>query len=128
MTDPKPLYNCAKCPGFCCSYPVIALDKRDVERLSRHHGLTFEEARKAFTRADHGRKYIMRRKPDPHFGRICRFFDTKARRCTIYLARPSVCRSFPGEGRCGYYDFLTFERQAQDDPEWIASTDHGGWK
>lgn len=128
MTDPKPKYDCSKCPGFCCSYPVIALDKRDVERLGRHHGLTFEEARKAFTRADHGQKYILRRKKDPHFGRICRFFDTKARRCTIYKARPSVCRSFPGEGRCGYYDFLVFERRAQDDPEWIASTDHGGWK
>lgn len=122
------LYDCRKCPGYCCSYPVIALDKRDVERLARYHGLPFEKARKAFTRQDHGKKYVMRRKADPHFGRICRFFDTKARRCTIYTARPSACRSFPGEGRCGYYDFLTFERRSQDDPDWIASTDHGGWK
>lgn len=127
VTDPKPLYNCRKCPGYCCSYPVIALDKRDVARLAAHHGLDFEAARKAFTREAHGRKYIMRRKKDPHFGRICRFFDTTARRCTIYAARPSVCRSFPGEGRCGYYDFLMFERRSQDDPDWVASTDHGGW-
>ena len=128
VSHQKPLYNCRKCPGYCCSYPVIALDKRDVERLARHHGLTFEAARKAFTRADHGKAYVMRRKPDPHFGRICRFFDTVERRCTIYAARPAVCRSFPGEGRCGYYDFLSFERRSQDDPAWIASTDHGGWK
>lgn len=119
-----PLYNCRKCPGYCCSYPLIALEKRDVERLARHHGITFEEARRRFTKVAHGRKYAMRRKADPHFGKICRFFDTVERRCTVYAARPGICRSFPGEGRCGYYDFLTFERRAQGDPEWVAKTNN----
>lgn len=128
VTTPRPLYNCSKCPGYCCSYPVIALDKRDVERLANHHGVDYDTARRKFTRAAHGRKYILRRKKDPHFGRICRFFDLKLRRCGVYEARPSVCRSFPGDGRCGYYDFLMFERRSQKDPEWIASTDHGIWK
>lgn len=118
------LYDCSKCPGYCCSYPLIALDRRDVDRLAKHHGMTFEEAQHAFTRTAHGRKFALRRKKDPIYGRICRFFDTRARRCTIYQARPSVCRSFPGEGRCGYYDFLKFERRAQDDPEFVALTDH----
>lgn len=122
-----PLYNCRKCPGYCCSYPVIALDKRDVERLARHHGLGFEEARRKFTRQDHGHKYVMRRKKDVHFGRICQFFDTKNRCCTIYKARPAVCRQFPGAGRCGYYDFLNFERRAQNDPEYVATTNSGEW-
>ena len=115
-------YNCRKCPGYCCSYPVIALDKRDIERLAKHHEMTFDEAGRAFTKEAHGHKYIMRRKADVHYGRICRFFDTDKRCCTIYTARPSVCRAFPGSGRCGYYDFLTFERRAQDDPEWVAVT------
>ncbi len=119
-------YNCAKCPGYCCSYPLIPLDKRDVERLGKHFGLTFEEARNSFTKEAHGHKYAMRRKKDEHFGRICRFFDTEKRCCTVYLARPSVCRSFPGAGRCGYYDFLSFERRAQDDPEFVALTNHEG--
>jgi Fe-S-cluster containining protein len=116
------VYNCLKCPGFCCSYPLIPLEKRDVERLARYHGMEFEEARRAFTREAHGRKYAMKRKRDRHFGAICRFFDTDKRRCTIYHARPAVCRSFPGKGRCGYYDFLSFERRAQDDPNWVAVT------
>ncbi|WP_334146570.1 YkgJ family cysteine cluster protein [Hyphomicrobium sp.] len=118
------MYDCKKCPGYCCSYPLIALDKRDVERLARHHGMAFEEARRAFTREAHGRKYAMKRKRDRHFGAICRFFDTEKRCCTIYKARPAVCRSFPGKGRCGYYDFLSFERRAQEDPEWVAVTTH----
>src|SRR5579871_2730959 len=28
------MYNCAKCPGYCCSYEIIPLTKRDVERLA----------------------------------------------------------------------------------------------
>lgn len=117
-------YNCKKCPGYCCSYPLIAIDKRDIERLARHHGLSFDEARSKFTKEAHGRKYVLRRKADPHFEMICRFFDTEERKCTIYEARPGICRSFPGEGRCGYYDFLSFERRAQDDPEWVALTNN----
>ena len=54
------LYNCAKCPGYCCSYPLIALDKRDVERLAKHHGMPFEAARRAFTKEADGRKYAGR--------------------------------------------------------------------
>lgn len=121
-------YDCLKCPGYCCSYPVIALDKRDVERLAKHHGIDFETARKRFTRADHGKKYVMRRKPDQHFGRICRFFDTEARRCTIYKARPAVCRQYPAEKRCGYWDFLSFEREQQGDPKYVAQTDSSEWR
>jgi Fe-S-cluster containining protein len=117
-------YNCRKCPGYCCSYPLIPLDKRDVERLARHHNLSFDEAKRAFTKEEHGRKYAMRRKKDELFGKICRFFDTKKRCCTIYTARPSVCRSFPGAGRCGYYDFLAFERRAQEDETYVALTTH----
>ena len=119
-----PQYDCSKCPGYCCSYPLIQLDKRDVERLAKHHDMTFDAARKAFTKEEHGAKYAMRRKKDEHYGKICRFFDTKARRCTIYKARPAVCRSFPGDGKCGYYEFLKFERRAQDDKEFVALTDH----
>jgi Fe-S-cluster containining protein len=117
-------YDCSKCPGYCCSYPLIQLDKRDVERLARHHGLEFEVARKRFTKAAHGAKYAMRRKSDPHYGKICRFFDTVARQCTAYEARPAICREFPGDGRCGYYDFLLFERRAQDDENWVAVTNN----
>ena len=118
-------YNCLKCPGYCCSYPVIALNKRDVERLAKHHELSFEQAKKKFTRNDHGTKYLMRRKDDPHYGRICRFFDTKERRCTIYEVRPQACRDYPGaKVRCGYYDFLMHERRTQEDPNFVAVTNH----
>ena len=121
-------YDCLNCPGYCCSYPVIALTKRDVERLAKHHDMSFDDAEAKFTKSDHGHKRIMRRKKDEHFGRICRFFDTEKRRCTIYQARPAVCRDFPNDKRCGYYDFLQFERHHQDDPKHVAVTDSAEWK
>jgi Fe-S-cluster containining protein len=115
------MYDCSKCPGYCCSYPIIGLTKYDVKRLAKHFGLGFREAVKKFTRPQEDEKYTMRRKADEHFGKICQFFDTDARRCTIYTARPKVCRDYPG-GRCGYYDFLSSERRAQEDKELIATT------
>ena len=42
-------------------------------------------------------------------------------RVTIYTARPTICREYPGGG-CGYYTFLMAERSSQDDPTHVAST------
>jgi uncharacterized protein len=39
----------------------------------------------------------------------------------VYEARPTVCREYPNGKRCGYYDFLKFERKHQDDPDFIPS-------
>ena len=120
-------YDCLKCPGFCCSYPVIQLTKADIARLARHFRIDPARAEERFTKTAHGHKRVMRRQKDPHFGRICRFFDTDKRRCTVYEARPAVCRGFPNERRCGYYDFLSFERKHQKDLEAIATTANGQW-
>ena len=117
------LYDCSKCPGYCCSYPLIPLTEADVKRLAKHFNLSFREAKKKFTFERYGEKYSMRRKKDQYFGRICQFFDTEARRCTVYKARPHICRAYP-TGRCGYWDFLKNERETQDDPEFIALTDN----
>ncbi len=121
-------YNCLKCPGYCCSYPVIAVTKSDIERLGAHFKVPSDTARERYTREAHGRKHVLKRKDDEHFGRICRFFDTEKRRCSVYEARPEVCRAFPKQNRCGYYDFLKFEREQQGDDAWVARTDSGDWK
>jgi len=120
-------YDCAKCPGYCCSYPQIAIEKADVARLARHFKTTVEQAARKFTRAAYGRKWVLRRKKDIHYGRICRFFDTTKRNCSIYDARPKVCRSYPNEKACGYWDFLSWERRQQQDPDFVAKTDSSEW-
>lgn len=118
----KPKYDCLKCPGYCCSYPVIEVKDKDAERIAKHFNLTPAQSEKKYFKAAHGYKRVMRRKADQHFGKICQFFDTDARRCTIYHARPSTCRAFPGPDNCGYYDFLSFERGTQEDETFISNT------
>ncbi len=115
-------YNCLKCPGYCCSYPVIEVKDRDAQRIATHFGLSLKDAEKKYFKSAHEHKRIMRRKADKHFGKICQFFDTELRRCGIYEARPSTCREFPGDDNCGYYDFLKFERITQEDEAFVSST------
>ncbi len=116
-------YDCSKCPGYCCSYPLIEVGKRDIQRLARHFDITYQQAEKRYTFYDKSEKSrALRQQKDEHFGNICKLFDTKLRRCTVYEARPGVCREYPDGKRCGYYEFLQFEREHQDDPTFVAVT------
>ena len=120
-------YNCATCPGYCCSHARIAISDYDIARLAKHFGLSFEAAKRKFTyhyQTKEVDEQLLRHKKDHIYKSVCRFFDTDERRCTVYEARPAICRAFPGDGRCGYYDFLSFERRAQNDPNFVAVTTH----
>ena len=116
-------YSCEKCPGFCCSYPEIEVTPRDIERLAKHFDLSYALAEERLTKHDTAQKLrLLRHQKDEHFQTVCVMFDRETRRCTVYEARPAVCRSYPDSPRCGYYEFLKFERAHQDDPDFIAVT------
>ncbi|MEW6209270.1 MAG: YkgJ family cysteine cluster protein [Acidobacteriota bacterium] len=114
------LFNCLKCPAYCCSYDRIEVTRRDVERLARHFDITYDEARQRYTKIAAGNR-VLRHKKDHIFKSVCLFLDSEERRCTIYDARPAVCREYPESLRCGYYDFLASERRRQCDDEFIPS-------
>ena len=119
-----PSYDCAKCPGYCCSYARIAVSDFDIERLARHFGIPAEVARQRFTyryRTKDVDEQLLRHRKDHVFDSTCRFFDQDQRRCTVYAARPSVCRIYPEDQGCGYYQFLQFEREQQGDEAFIPS-------
>jgi uncharacterized protein len=116
--SPKAQYDCLKCPAYCCSYDQIVVEKRDMKRLARHFGIDEETAKRRFTKEIDGDN-VLRHQKDHIFGSICMFIDTKTRRCTIYDARPAVCHEYPDKPRCGYYDFLKWERSHQEDDEFV---------
>ncbi len=125
MSRTPTFYNCRRCPAYCCSYPGIVVSERDLSRLAKHFGMDVEKARRTLTkRSKREGARVLRHKNDDTFGSVCRFLDSESRRCTVYRARPHICRKFPGEPRCGYYDFLSFERRALDDPEHVAVTNN----
>ena len=115
---PKLHYDCLKCPAYCCSYDRIAIGKRDLKRLARHFGIDVETASRRFTKIKDN-EVVLRHQKDKIFKSVCMFLDTKTRRCTIYMARPGVCHTYPGQPRCGYYEFLSWEREFQDEPDFI---------
>ena len=115
---PRPLYDCSKCPAYCCSYDRIIVNKRDLARLAKHFDLDIETARAKFTKVVE-KETVLRHQKDEIYGSVCMFLDKKARRCTIYEARPGVCHEYPDWSRCGYYDFLKWERRQQEDEEFI---------
>ena len=117
-------YDCNKCPAYCCSYARIIVSPADIKRLAKHHDVSVAVARERYTKkGDERGERVLRHKEDEHYKSVCRFLDSETRQCTIYEGRPKICREFPGANKCGYYDFLSFEREAQEDPEWVATTD-----
>ncbi|HET7203760.1 MAG TPA: YkgJ family cysteine cluster protein [Steroidobacteraceae bacterium] len=124
MKQVKPRYDCSKCPGYCCSYSRIAVTDFDIERLARHFGIGTDRARRKFTyryKTKEHDEQLLRHKKDHVYASTCRFFDQQKRRCTVYEARPSVCRIYPEDSGCGYWQFLKFERAQQGDDEFIPS-------
>jgi uncharacterized protein len=111
-------YDCLKCPAYCCSYDRIIVDKKDLNRLARHFDIDPDTAARRFTKVVAGER-VLRHQKDKIYGSICMFLDTKTRRCTIYDGRPGVCHEYPDRPRCGYYDFLKWERRHQDDPDFV---------
>jgi uncharacterized protein len=121
VTDEQPrvYFDCSKCPAFCCAiYERVQVTKRDVNRLARYFQVTPETAEKRYTKIDRSSgERVLRRKGDVIFEQACMFLNQETRGCSIYHARPQVCREYPDRTRCAYYDLLKFERIQQDDPD-----------
>ena len=116
----KILYDCESCPAYCCSYPQIVVSKKDLRRLAKYFGLTEKKARTKLTKkGEEPGERVLRHKKDETYGSVCRFLDLETRMCTVYKVRPKICRDYPGTRRCGYWDFLKFERMLQEDPDFI---------
>jgi len=116
--EKKPLYDCLKCPAYCCSYDRIIVNGHDIRRLAKHFSITPEQAIDRFTKVVENER-VLRHQKDEIYGSTCMFIDKETRRCSIYKARPGVCHEYPDRPHCGYYDFLTWERRHQDDQEFI---------
>ncbi|MBL8148520.1 MAG: YkgJ family cysteine cluster protein [Blastocatellia bacterium] len=114
----KVLYNCDVCPGYCCTYTEIGISKHDIGRIAKRFKIDVDVAIERYCKTD-GKRLLLKHKRDKIYKTACRFLDTKSRKCKIYEDRPKVCRAYPEEKRCGYYDFLMWERERQNDPECI---------
>jgi hypothetical protein len=111
-------YDCSKCPAYCCTYEIIPVTKQDIARLAKRFEITEEEAEQKYTKVVDGQP-CMRHRHDEIFKTACQFLHPETRRCTVYEHRPTICRQYPDSHKCGYYEFLKFERGAQGDKKFI---------
>lgn len=127
MSDGKKAYDCGECPAICCTvYESVSIDDRDARRLASYVGLPPAVFLSLYARRGPRGETVLRRKPDPASGtgECCAFLDTERRRCTVYDARPGVCRDWPKrehgpEGRCCYFDLLSYVRKESGDAQRI---------
>ena len=119
----KILYDCDVCPAYCCSYARIIVEEKDLKRLAKHFKISVKAARKKFTKKgeEPGERVLRHQRDEDAYGTVCKFLDRETRMCTIYDARPAICRDYPGTKRCGYFDFLKFERMLQEDDDFVAT-------
>jgi hypothetical protein len=54
------LFNCDKCPAYCCSYDRIEVTKRDLLRLAKHFGVSYREAERRYTKIAYGDRVLRR--------------------------------------------------------------------
>lgn len=88
-------FACSKC-GLCCGDTDkktrhILLLKKDAERIAAH----IQKPIETFATKNTGQApYVFQMQKDPKTGK-CLFL--KENQCTIYLARPLICRFYPFE-------------------------------
>lgn len=83
-------FQCTGCGGCCTGSPgYVFLSQTDLERLAMHKQMTPQEFAKKFTRLVEDQHALL-----DHPGNYdCVFLKDK--KCTVYEARPTQCRTFP---------------------------------
>lgn len=93
--------KCDDCIGTCCTalaHDEIELSREDVERLANHLYLHYEDVVAKYLVPTHSLwgeyQFVF---AETRLGLACPLLDTEKFRCSVYEARPSVCRAFSAD-------------------------------
>jgi len=81
--------DCLTCPSFCCFMGFVEVSTKEVKRLAKFLGITEEQFERRHLRG-HSPAGEMLIKEGLQ---VCQFLG-EDRKCTVYEARPQVCRSY----------------------------------
>jgi len=87
---------CASCDGNCCigESGYIWITKNECIKLAELLDISLEELGEKYL-FKVGYKYSLKEKLISKNNYACVFFDLIKKKCSIYEARPSQCRTFP---------------------------------
>jgi Fe-S-cluster containining protein len=84
-------FECTQCGDCCTGAPgYVWVNAEEIAALANHLGLAIDEFEQKFVRKIGVRKSLIEFENGD-----CVFFDGKARKCTVYEARPRQCRTWP---------------------------------
>ena len=84
-------FTCTQCGNCCTGAPgVVWVSDEEIRKIADLTGRSTGEIRLLHTRRIGHRTSL-----NEHANGDCTFFDGRTRRCTIYQARPTQCRTWP---------------------------------
>ena len=84
-------FECSQCGDCCTGAPgFVWVNKQEIADLAESVGKSVEEFEAVYVR-----KIGIRKSLREYSNGDCVFFDTEARNCTVYEARPRQCRTWP---------------------------------
>jgi uncharacterized protein len=84
-------FECSQCGDCCTGAPgYVWVTNEEIAALAEHEALAVDEFERKFVRKVGVRKSLIE-----YANGDCVFFDTVARKCTVYEARPKQCRTWP---------------------------------
>jgi uncharacterized protein len=84
-------FQCTQCGDCCTGAPgYVWVNAEEIAALAAHAGLEVNEFEAQFVRRVGSRKSLIE-----YENGDCVFFDSKARKCNVYEARPQQCRTWP---------------------------------
>jgi uncharacterized protein len=84
-------FECTQCGDCCTGAPgYVWVNKEEIEQLAKQVDMSVADFEAKYVRNVGVRKSLIE-----YENGDCVFFDTKARKCTVYEARPRQCRTWP---------------------------------
>ena len=84
-------FECTQCGDCCTGAPgYVWVNKEEIEQLATQVDMSVADFEAKYVRKVGVRKSLIE-----YENGDCVFFDTKARKCTVYEARPRQCRTWP---------------------------------
>ncbi len=107
------LFECKRCGTCCTTGDPIRLRQEDIARIAKHLKTPLNKAIKKLTVPDPNKPGVL------DFKHIlpCKFYDTEAKGCKLYTARPWSCRIFPFLGIYGSEDKVKVHESCQGSVE-----------
>jgi Fe-S-cluster containining protein len=95
--------NCLDCAN-CCKTMSPTYTRRDIERISKHLGMSAKAFRQKWLYKDKSGDWLNLSEP-------CQFLDLKSNKCGIYEQRPRDCAGFPHHTKKRMIDYMHVYKQ-----------------